>query len=194
MNGIDEIINKIISDAQAQADSITSDSNARIEQMKSDASERSKQRAATYSKQLFEYKTESERRRNTVADLDIKKELLGKKKEIIDKVYDLTVKKLCSLPDKEYLGLIEKLIVDNACDGDVVVICQGDIGKITPAFVNGIAKKKNISLTLSDKTGDFSGGVILSSAKMDKNLTFDTELKALAEEYETKISSILFGE
>ena len=192
MNGIDEIINKIISDAEAQANSITQSSEARIQSMRDEADEKIKTRKEDYEKQLSFYKSETERRRTTVADLDIKKELLKKKKELVLQVFESALQKLNALDKKEYLELIGKMIEQNASDGDEVIICSKDEKVITKAFVEQIAKKKNITLKLSDKRGDFSGGIILSSDKLDKNLTFDVELKNIAEEYEAKISAMLF--
>ena len=55
------------------------------------------------------------------------------------------------------------------------------------------AKKKGINLTLSDKFGDFDGGLILSENGVDKNFTFEVEVALLKEQTEAKTAKEIFG-
>ena len=55
------------------------------------------------------------------------------------------------------------------------------------------AKEKGISLTLSDKLGDFDGGVILSENGVDKNFTFEIEVALLKEQTEANVAKEIFG-
>ncbi len=50
-----------------------------------------------------------------------------------------------------------------------------------------------ISLTLSDKLGDFDGGVILSENGVDKNFTFEIEVALLKEQTEANVAKEIFG-
>ena len=69
-----------------------------------------------------------------------------------------------------------------------------DKNRITQKFIDDVAKKLAIKLTLSKELGNFNGGVVLAGKNSDKNLSFDMELLGIREEYETQIANMLFEE
>ena len=73
-------------------------------------------------------------------------------------------------------------------------ISEKDKDVITEAFVKKIADKLKIKLKLSKKYADISGGIILSGAVADKNLSLEADFKELRETYEPEVARILFGE
>ena len=60
------------------------------------------------------------------------------------------------------------------------------------ADINKIAKSKNISVSLSEQTGDFAGGMILSGNGVDKNFTFEVEVALMKEELEAGMAREIF--
>lgn len=194
MNGVDNIINKIITDATEQAEEITLSAQKKADNLYCDTQKKVNDYKNELDSQLANYKSEYEKRMNTVAELDIKKQLLGIKKEQLNKVLVSAKEKLLGMPKIDYLKIIEKMISSNANDGDEVIISKQDKDVITESFISKVGSNIKKKITLSNNYGDFTGGIILSSANVDKNLTFDVELKAIFEEKETEISKILFGE
>lgn len=84
-------------------------------------------------------------------------------------------------------------MLQNAKDGDVVTISQREKDIVTKESLAQFAKEKGISLTLSDKLGDFDGGVILSENGVDKNFTFEIEVALLKEQTEANVAKEIFG-
>lgn len=84
-------------------------------------------------------------------------------------------------------------MLQNAKDGDVVTISKREKDIVTTELLAQFAKEKGISLTLSDKLGDFDGGVILSENGVDKNFTFEIEVALLKEQTEANVAKEIFG-
>ena len=194
MAGTEAIINKIIADAKAKADSILEqakvDSQAILDNAQLKCDENSK--ALQDKKQSLV--DEAISRKKTVAELDVKKIILKAKKDAIDQAFSLAKDDLLNLSSAKYLKLVTNMIKAYCEDGDVITIAEADKKVITAKLVKDIASEKGIKLTLSKDYGDFLGGVILSNNGVDKNLTFDVELKVLREELETTIANMIFKE
>ncbi len=192
MAGTEAIINKIIADAKAKAEQILEqakvDSQAVLDSAVTECEQNTK--ACMSKKQAVIDETIA--RRKTVAELDVKKIVLKAKKDAIDKAFDLAKEDLVNLSSADYLKLVSSMIETYVEDGDIVTISSKDKDIITDKLVKDIASKKGVKLTLSKEYGDFTGGVILSNNGIDKNLTFDVELKVLREELETTIASMIF--
>lgn len=148
---------------------------------------------------MYQSKTEIDRltleideRSRSVAELDARKLLLAAKTQVLDDVYAKTLEKLRNL-DKEQYGALIFAMLENAKDGDVVIISKREKDIVTKQSLADFAKKKGIKLTLADKFGDFDGGVIISENGVDNNFTLDVEVSILREQTETKIAKEIFG-
>ena len=187
-----EIIDKILSDAQEKAEAILNDAHDKASKMVADANAESRDKKRVAETEASMKSPEMKRRSVSVAELEVKKLALAARQEILTSAFDKALDKLCALPDPEYLAMIGAMIRSSASDGDVVVISSSDAKRITPAFIKEIAKEMGIQLKLSDKFGDFKGGVILESVGCDKNMSFEVEMSTLRETLEPKVSSKLF--
>lgn len=193
MNGQDSIIKKIADDAQAVVDAIKSDTAAKIKALEEQTDKECDLMISEAKAQIESRTAEIKRSRETVTDLDIKKGLLGMRREIIDSVFDKVADALHAMPKQKYLGLISGMLAECAEDGDVVVVAKADKELVTAEFIAKESAKLKKALTLSAEYGDFSGGVILRSKGFDKNLTVEVETQTLREEIETKIAELLFS-
>lgn len=194
MQGKDAIIEKILGDANAQANSIVNDANVYAEKLIAETKANLQKIKASTQAQAEKNCEEYIARRLTVAELDIKKINLSAKKQVIDSVFDEANKAIKKLKPAEYKKLITNMLLKSAEDGDIVTISKADKSIISAEFIEEFAKKQKIKLKLDKKFGDFSGGFILHGKDMDKNLTFEVELKVLKENYENQVAKILFGE
>ncbi len=186
------IVEKIICDAQHKAESFIDDAKQKADDILATTAEQCK----AY---LFSSKVETDRmcddiesRSNTVAELDAKKLILGAKIKIIDAIFARALERVRELDEERYKALLIGML-NIAEDGDVITLSAREKELLTKDDVDNFAKKKGIKLTLSDKSGDFDGGMILSGKGVDKNLTFDTEIAIIRDEMETSIAKEVFG-
>lgn len=186
------IIDRILGDAQAKANSFVADAQAKADEILGNAAEQCKEYLFASKSETDRLCDEIESRGKTVAELDAKKLQLGAKAQILDSVFKRALDKARNLDGKAYkkvlLGMLEF-----ADDGDVITISEREKDILTKKDVETYAKKKGITLSISDEFGDFDGGMILSGNGIDKNLTFEVEIEALRDSVETEIAKEIFG-
>lgn len=194
MNDKDVIIAKIMQDAENEANAIKEKALNEADTIKENADLHVagiEQRAKEITDKTVSEIKES---RAVVAGIDANREISKAQAEVIDKVYAGSIEGVKKMPKAKYLALIEQMICRFAEDGDTVVIAKADKGVITASFVKKVAEKLGIKLTLSKELGDFAGGVVLSGATCDKNLTLELELEEVRKTFEDELSKILFSE
>ncbi|MDE7070692.1 MAG: hypothetical protein K2O86_01795 [Clostridia bacterium] len=193
MNNKEAIIQKIIDDANTVVNANIAEANDTAGQILARAQRQVDRFIESNSGRTDRLYQEALERSQVVANLDVKKLLQGKKKEIIDMAFDEALDAI-KADKKTYLALIEGMILSCCEDGDEVVVAMEDDKLITKKLIADLAKKSKKSLKKSDEFGDFKGGVILSGKNYDKNLTLELELSLIKEKIESNIDSILFGE
>lgn len=193
MNNKEAIIQKIIDDAKAVARANIAEADDTANQILARAKRQIDKFVDSNSGRADELYQQAVERSRVVANLDVKKILQGKKKQIIDMAFDEALDAI-KADQKTYLALVEKMILFCCEDGDEVVIAKDDDKIITKKLIADLAKKSKKSLKKSDEFGDFKGGVVLSGKNYDKNLTLELELSLIKEKIESNIDSILFGE
>lgn len=186
------IVEKIISDAHLRAESIIGEANAKADEVISVAAEECKAYLYNFKAETDKMVFDVEARSKTVAELDAKKLTLAAKTKVLDVVYERALDNLRNLDKDTYSELIFAML-QNAKDGDVVTISQREKDIVTTESLAQFAKEKGIFLTLSDKLGDFDGGVILSENGVDKNFTFEIEVALLKEQTEANVAKEIFG-
>lgn len=186
------IVEKIISDAHLKADSIVGEANAKADEVISVAAEECKAYLYNFKAETDKMVFDVEARSKTVAELDAKKLALAAKTKVLDVVYERVLENLKNLDKDTYSELIFAML-QNAKDGDVVTISQREKDIVTKESLAQFAKENGIYLTLSDKLGDFDGGVILSENGVDKNFTFEIEVALLKEQTEANVAKEIFG-
>ncbi len=190
MEGTEAIIKRIINDA-------TDKGNALIESAKTSSDEKIYQAnewAEEYiktQKEMFSFDAEEiVRRRLTVADLDVRKIVLNKKREIIEEVLTLVYKKLCSLKKGDYLSLVEKMLCEYAEKGDVIVISKDNV--LSREDILNLDVCKKLELKINGEIGDFVGGVKLIGKVCDKDLTFLSLIDSNKQTLDNEIAEKIF--
>ncbi len=194
MSASKAIIDRILADAKSNAEQIISDakSKAKAISMKSQAE------AASYKAEQIKIANDAydeiEKRKVTVANLEVRKVLLEAKQSVISSVFEAALVEIRNINPTEYKNLITRMLSNNASDEDTVIICKDDEKVITQSYIEKIAKQMKINITLSKAYGSFSGGIILENKNYDKNLTLDVELEAARDTLEREVAQVLFGE
>jgi V/A-type H+-transporting ATPase subunit E len=107
-------------------------------------------------------------------------------------------KRINKLEDKEYLPLIEKLILENVEQGDeIVYIGEQERKSINQEFIAEINKKlksqgKKGELKLAKERLPIKGGVILGTEEIKKNASLEVLLEKIKSETETRLNQFLF--
>ena len=191
MEGKEAIIAKILSDANKKAEEVLSAADAYAVKVKEEADEWAKNYLAEQQSLLKEDCAEVVKRRNIGAELDVKKNILSAKQQVVDEVYALATEKLCALSKKDYLALVEKLLIRFADKGDSVVLSRD--GVLTEKDVTALAVFGERELKTAKITGDFKGGVKLVGKTSDKDLSFSAVVAAEKQTTVRETAEKLFG-
>lgn len=193
MNGKQAIIDKIIGDANAKAAEIAAEAQAKADDIAKEAAKAAEAVIAEgEAKKKAAYDTVIANAA-VVAGLDCKKALLTAKTGLIGEVFDRAAE-LLRADKKKYCDLVGRMIASAAEDGDKVRVAEADQDVLDKAFVDAVAKKCKIKLTLDKEYAPVKGGVILVGKNYDKNLSLDIEFQTLREECEGEVAKVLFGE
>ncbi len=190
MAGSEAIINKIIADAELSAKEIIAKAESNAKEIIENAEKKASDYIAEEKKAAEENARLTVERRKTVAALDSKKIALKKRQELIDECFDKARERILSLDEEKYLAFIEKLCVENADDGDILVLGKEE-KYITEEFVENISKKTGKKLSISEEKGDYVGGIVLRANSCDKNLTLNALLRSMREDKEKEIAKLL---
>jgi V/A-type H+-transporting ATPase subunit E len=193
-----QVVEKILDDAKAEAQIIIKE-----------AEEKESAEQAKLSKQLQEYKKQTEILAQKAAKdeeshilaaarMEIAKEFLAEKRKILDEVFTQARKQLQNLPDDQYRNLITKLLLETVETGDEEVIVDKNEYRIDQQFIDQINQKLSSSekanLRLSQDRADIEGGFILRRGKIKTNVSFDVLLAHARKELEIELAKDLFSE
>lgn len=191
MDGKDAIIDKIVKDAESKAEELILGAKEFAEEKKKAAELWAREYKRTQSEIARRDASDMVERRKIVAKLETKKITLKYKRALVDEAFDSVYDKLCSLERKEYVAFVEKMLCENAETGDTVVL-SGD-GKIGAHELEKLPVFSEKKLSLSDKAGDFTGGVKLIGKTCDKDLSFKSVVEEAKENYTSSVAAILFS-
>ena len=188
--GKEEIIARILSDAESEAAEIIRNAEERAREITDAANARA-------AEDMAEAQAEAGARAKRISDgkaaaarLESAKILLAEKRRVMDEIYAGALKELLSMDEKESLKLIERLLDENAEEGDIIVLAKNF------SYLSGVEKLpviKKRGLTISKERAEISGGCLLHGSKSDKDLSYSALLNADKEEHQAEIALKLFN-
>jgi len=194
--GVEEVIEKILADAKAEAESI-----------KKQAEEKEAAERAKLNEQLDEYRKQTEvlaQKRGqdrklhllAAARMDVAKEYLAEKRKILDEVFAQTQQQLRDLPDDQYRKLMTKLMLEAVETGDEEVVIDSQERRIDQEFIKQVNRQLGPgykgNLRLSDERQNLGGGFILRRGKIKNNVSIDVLLAQARKELEIELARELF--
>ncbi len=187
--GKQDIIGRILSDAEAEAAAILKEAEARAEAIRKNAED-----GAEKEREKAQKEAEGKRRallegRRAAARLDAQKIALSGKRRVIDVVYGRAEDKLSKLEEHASLALISSLLEAYAEKGDEVVLAEG---YPFTAGVKKLAVVRDRALNVAEKGAKISGGVILRNASCDRDLSLSSLLAADKEAHQAELAGMLF--
>lgn len=178
--------NEIVSRAGEQAERIRSESEAEGTDLERELEERARKKAE-----------EEERRLIVNEQLELRKQLLEKKWEILDGLYDRAKGEMEKLDAGEYLDLVKKLILGGAVSGnEEIVVAKGQEKLFDDAFLDALngENEPGEGFRMAKEAGDFSWGVVLREGRRTVDLTLGVLMSQLRERIESEIAPMLFSD
>ncbi|WP_325201265.1 V-type ATP synthase subunit E [Oscillibacter sp.] len=194
MNGIEKITQRISADAQAEIDRVLGEARAEAEKIAAKYQAQADAEAADLDARNKKAAAEREERLAGTAQMEARKAALAAKQEMVEKAYDLALRKLCSLPEEKYAAVLAELLVQASSTGkEEVIFSEADRRKVGKAAVEKANKDGGKKLTLSGETRSIPGGFILRSENVEVNCAFDTLVRLQKAETAGEVVKKLFS-
>lgn len=188
---LENIINRIIGDAEKKAQSFIDSQQEKADEITIEADKK----IEAYRNKGEDKASNTAKSMNDVADviveLEISKIELHKKRELIDKIFELALEKILKLPKAEYKKIILKNL-DDLRDGDVIILSEKEKGILLKKDIDEIAKKKGIKVSLSSECNSNVAGIIIDRKSTVLDFNIKTELENLKKEMESEILKGLY--
>ena len=186
---MNEIVKKIIEDAEATAAKMISDAEAAVsERVEAARKELEKNKTATIERTKTRLKQEEAQKANLVKTQE-RKEQLAARQNAITQVFDIVRKELAGASATQLQKLVEALITKFGKDGDTVIIAKADDKKLPESFFKSL-KVKNLKRELS---GKIDSGIILENPRTETRLTLNEILETLRDKTELEVSRMIVG-
>ena len=195
MKGTEKIIAHIQADAKSQADAILAEAEKQCEAIRADYDKKAAQvyaeKVRTGTKACQDQVDSVQR----IARMEAKKALLSVKQEMVAKSFDQAQQLLTSLPEEQYVAFLAKLAARASVSGDEEIVLNArDRAAVGEAVVKAAnALLKGGKLSLSERTGSFAGGLILSRGNVEANCTAELLVELCRGEMSVEIADMLFA-
>ena len=192
----EQVVSKILSEARVQA-----------EQIVGEAKEKCAAEEAALNEQIAEYDKETETlaaqagqdktdRMMAGARMQLAKEHLAAKGEILDEVFAKAKEQIKKLDDKEYVDLMNRLLLKAVETGDEEVMIGKNEKLIDMNFIKHVNRSLGPgfkgNLRLSNENADIEGGFILKRGKIKTNVSVDVLVEQIRGDIEIELAGELF--
>ena len=187
-----QLTEKIKNDAYREAEEVLAKARSKASEIIEHAN---KENAAV--KESFEKRFEEEmpkifKRREIVANIDVKKRKLLSKRTIKQDVFDEALNKMKAFNKEDYLELCNSLLKKSVVTGDEEVLIGENEKFVDEAWINAYNKKNHTNLILSKEIANISGGFILKRDKIRTNCSWDMLIQVAQEKKESEVVKRLF--
>ena len=122
MTGIEKIKQRILEDAQKEADEIIKAAQDKAQGLKKNKEAEAGRLKKQLTKENLEAAREHKKRILTVAQLEMRKKVLAAKQEMMDAVFSGTIDRIKNMPDDEYRKVIASALLNLPIEGDEEVV------------------------------------------------------------------------
>ncbi len=193
VTGGDKLIEKIISDARAEAEGLMTEAQKNADAvLKKGRAEAERIRARAHAEGAEATKAALERAQIN-AQLESRKYVLKRKRELIDEAFDEAKKRFYELDEKSIIGFYVSLLKKECSGGEIICPSSDHAGLVSAAAgcVNDEGELKG-ELTLAEPI-EACGGFIIKSRGYEKDCTLDAVIGLLKDREQTAVAQILFG-
>lgn len=185
---------KIEADAKLEAEKILEVAKEKADEVRKAAEAEVSKIESSYSDRFSAEKPEVLKRREIVANLDVKKIMLGARQDLISHAFDGAWHEMANLPAERYVDFCEKLLEKAVDTGKETLFVSAKEKNLNEEWLNKYNEKHKTSLTFDKATSPISGGFILRKGEIDTNCSFDMLIKWVREDIEADVAKRLFSE
>ncbi len=189
--GRDEVVERILSDAEREAGETVQAAKARAEEILEAARRQCEKERVGSENEAEAQGMRIREGKAALARLDGAKIRLAGRRKVIDAVYTRALAALLCLDAHDTLSLAERLLCENAEEGDEIVFSAGFSCCEEVADLPVVKERK---LTVSAEHPDMGGGFLLRGTNSDKDVTYPALLAADREAHQAEIALALFGD
>lgn len=196
MTGLDKIIARLETDAQAEIDAVRADAEAQCAAI---AEEYRQKADADYAARLAAGRREAAQREERLAgaaDMEARKKLLAFKQKMVTDVFSAAAEKLVSLPREDYIAFLAGQAARAAATGSEELVFNArdakEVGREVARAANAILGREG-HLTVSDETREISGGVIVRQGDIEANCAVETLVRLRRGELAAQVAELLFA-
>ncbi len=190
------VIDKILADAQSQADKLKADAAKVQAEQQAEHDEK----LAEFNKQteIIAKKTAEEKKSHLLAAarMDVAKEMLAEKRGVLDKVFSNAQTQMKNLPDEEYKNIMTTLMKQAVETGDEEIIVDTNETRIDHAFIKMVNRQLGPgfkgNLRLAGDRQNLGAGFILRRGKINNNVSLNVLLSQAKKELEIELAKDLF--
>ncbi|PKM72807.1 MAG: hypothetical protein CVU91_07205 [Firmicutes bacterium HGW-Firmicutes-16] len=199
MEGINKITERIAAETQLEIEALQAETTEKCRAIKEEYSGRAQEE---YWKLIREGAKECEaygQRLAGAAALEAKKSVLAMKQDAVLRVFDKALETLCSLPEKQYIEFMARQAASAASTGlEEIVFNARDkatCAKAVTKEANELLKNRGLlpKLTVSEKTGNFRGGLMVKQGDIEVNCTIEKLVELSKSELATQVVAVLFA-
>lgn len=184
-SGADKLINSILEDAQKEAAAIEAQAEAEVAAIRARLDEGREKLRDEFAERAAKEREDILKRAATNAELDGRKELLSRKRALIDEAYDKAFERLCAFRGEERRAVLKKLIEREASGTEELRPAAADREALS-ALVAGTG------LRLGANAEGISGGFMLVGDNFVKNCSFEALMEDVKSRTLEKAAKILF--
>jgi V/A-type H+-transporting ATPase subunit E len=134
------------------------------------------------------------KRREAVAGLDVRKCMLGAKRELIEKSFEAGALEIENLPKEKYLVFMTNLLEAALETGNEEVLLGEDETILDAAWIESFNAKSGKKITLAkEKTSRGKRGFVLRNNLIEVNCTVRTLIRSLRDDLEADVAKRLFA-
>ena len=191
---MDKIIDRIGSDAHAEAEGILAQARSQAQEILERSRARSDQEVQEILERGRRSAAQREERLDSAAQMECRKAVLAAKQEVIEEAFALALKKLRELPREEYVQLLARLAAQASSTGkEKLIFSQADRSAVGKAVVIAANQRmKDGALTLAEECRDMEGGFVLSDGAVEVNCSFGTLLRMERPRLTGAVAALLF--
>lgn len=195
----EKIVEKILSDARAEAERILEGARSQAAQIREQAKREAQQQRELILAQARQEAQSRRRAQIAAATAAARNAVLQTKRALLERVFSQVAEHITTMPVHEYKSWLLRLLVKAVETGDEeVILSPGDRQALGEAFVREanlqLAQQgKKGALRLSLETRDFERGFILKGKTSEINVTLKTLLRYAQDELEIEVARMLFG-
>ena len=196
MNGLDNISNKIIAEAEQQAAKITAEAKLQAQDIIAKAEQQAAKEIAQGQASIDARVADMAEKARIAATLERRRLVATTHQKLISTVFSTALERLRDLPPEKYQKLLITLAETALADGQggELILNAADRAAYGEAVVQQLNAKGGEAVTLSEESRNIPGGVIIKRGNIELNCALDVTVRMLSDSMANEVNRMLFPE